>query len=433
MDPQHGRTRLAKGFIVAAPASGSGKTLITLGLIRALKNKGLRVLSAKTGPDYIDPQFHAAASGAPCINLDPWAMGPETCRSAVAQLGRKADVVVIEGVMGLFDGPMGARGSTADLAADLGLPVVLVVDASHQAQSAAAILKGFQSFRDDIEVVGVIFNRVKSDRHYEVLSSAINAQSILGAVRHDESIKVPSRHLGLVQAFENQQLEKLIEDTASRVARETELDRLLLLSTEVSNQPSSPSLPPLGTRIAIARDEAFSFFYSHILNDWRAGGVEISFFSPLANEAPQSTANAIFLPGGYPELHAARLAASNHFFDAIRRATVPVYGECGGYMVLGNAIVDASGRLHAMAGLLPVTTSFAKPKLHLGYRQLEPFAGPWTKKLRGHEFHYSTIEKTGNAQPLFRAKDAADSDLGPIGMVKDKVMGSYAHIISEAP
>ena len=427
---------MAKGFIIAAPQSGSGKTLVTLGLLRAFKNRRLKVVSAKAGPDYIDPAFHAAATATPCINLDYWAMGETTLRQLASAHAAGSDLLVIEGVMGLFDGPQGARGSTADLAVALGLPVILVVDAAKQGQSIAALVQGFAKHRADVKIAGVILNRVASDRHEAILREALTTTNveILGALRHIDSLTLPSRHLGLVQAQENQQLEAFIEHAASRVARETFLDKILESAAVIANQAGETVSPvPLGQKIVIAKDDAFSFLYAHQLSDWRAGGAEISFFSPLADEAPDKSADAVFLPGGYPELHAGKIAANQRFLGGLRQFKGLIYGECGGYMVLGDGLIDANGKSHAMASLLPLTTSFAKRKLHLGYRQLKPLCGPWKQPLRGHEFHYSTTQSQNGGEPLFHAYDAAGGDLGKIGQRVDKVLGSYAHIISVAP
>jgi cobyrinic acid a,c-diamide synthase len=425
---------LAKAFVVAAPASGSGKTMITLGLLRALKHRGVNVASAKVGPDYIDPRFHEAASGQPCFNLDPWAMSPDMSSGLLATLG--ADLVIVEGVMGLFDGPEGAKGSTADLARDLGLPIILVLDASRQAQSIAALAQGFINFREGLDFAGLILNRVASDRHAALLTAALAPLEvpILGVVRRCDSLIWPSRHLGLVQAQENQALESFIESVFLRVARETNLDKLLTIGADLRFVAANhPLLPPLGQHTAVARDTAFSFAYPHILEGWKKSGAELSFFSPLNNEPPDPEADAVFLPGGYPELHAGRLAQNQDFLNGLRGSKALIYGECGGYMVLGDAIIDAEGRTHAMAGLLPLTTSFATRKLHLGYRQLTPLAGPWAMPLRGHEFHYSTIEHEGKSERLFAAADASGKPLGEIGLRRDHVMGSYAHVICEAP
>ena len=425
---------MAEAIIIAAPSSGSGKTLITLGLIRALKNKGLKVASAKIGPDYIDGRFHEAASGQPCVNLDYWAMGWAECANRLEAIGKGQDLVIIEGVMGLFDGPDGAKGSTADLAERLGIPILLIVDAARQAQSIAALVHGFSSFRPGLKFAGLILNKVGSDRHMGILMRALatDAPPILGMMRHNDSYSLPSRHLGLVQAMENQQLEAFIETAAAGVARETILDTIVESAAEISNQSKSVDygLPPLSQKIAIAQDVAFAFSYPHVLNDWQKAGAELSFFSPLNNETPQG--DAVFLPGGYPELHAGKLAANTRFLGGLRNFKGLMYGECGGYMVLGDGIVDRDGTKHAMAGLLPLTTSFAARNLTLGYRQLIPLCGPFKAPLRGHEFHYSTIESQGASEALFHAQDASGNDIGKLGQRIGNVMGSYAHIISEA-
>ncbi len=431
--PPCGRTGLAKAFIVAAPHSASGKTVLTVGLIRALKNRGLRVASAKIGPDYIDPHFHEHASARPCPNLDLWAMGADGCAAILQDLAIDTDIVVIEGVMGLFDGPQGAAGSTADLAEALDLPVILAIDTGHLAQSIAAIAHGYTNFRPQVKIAGLILNRVKSDRHVAILTENLGPFQILGKVRHNDSLVLPSRHLGLVQAQEIQSLESTIETIASTVTRETELDLIVELGRPIANHDATSPLPPLGQHMAIARDAAFSFVYPHLLSGWRSLGAEVWFFSPLANEAPTKNADAVFLPGGYPELHAEKLAGNHHFLESLRNTKAMVYGECGGYMVLGQELVDANNHVHQMAGLLPVSTSFARRKLHLGYRQLKPFNGPWQSPLRGHEFHYSTEMVRDRAAPLFNARDAAGNDLGAIGARVGNVMGSYAHVIAAAP
>jgi cobyrinic acid a,c-diamide synthase len=233
---------------------------------------------------------------------------------------------------------------------------------------------------------------------------------------------------------ENQDLETFIETAALAVARETVLDRILGFAGQlVDDSVIRESLPPLGQRIAIARDTAFAFAYPHLMHQWRRSGASLTFFSPLANEPPAAGSDAVFLPGGYPELYAARLAANADFLDSLRKFKGLIYGECGGYMVLGDALVDGTGTSHAMAGLLPVVTSFASRKLHLGYRQLVPEPGaPWTSPLRGHEFHYSSIVHEGTADRLFTARDAAGRKLAPMGLRRGRVMGSYAHVICEA-
>ena len=423
---------MAKAIVVAAPASGSGKTLITLGLLRAFRNRGMRVAAAKVGPDYIDPRFHEAATGRACYNLDPWAMSPALINSLTAELAKESDLIIIEGVMGLFDGPRGARGSTADLAQTLGLPVVFVLDCRHQAQSAAALVHGFASFRPGLTLSGVILNRVASPRHEALLREAIS-QELLAAFPNDSNLIWPSRHLGLVQAQENPDLDQFIEAAAARTTPAL-LDRLFDVAAPFNPLPGHAALPPPGQNIAVARDDAFSFAYPHVLDGWRKQGASLSFFSPLADEAPAPHADVVFLPGGYPELHAGKLAANALFLNGLRSHSGLVYGECGGFMVLGESLTDAEGMAHPMAGLLPLVTSFAARKLNLGYRKLTPLAGmPWAKSLMAHEFHYSTLVSEGPADRLFDAADATGEALPPMGLRRGRVMGSYAHVIAEVP
>jgi cobyrinic acid a,c-diamide synthase len=431
---QSGKPR-CKALLIAAPASGSGKTLITLGLLRAFRDSGLRVAAAKIGPDHIDPRFHEAASGRACFNLDGWAMAPSQIAALLDHLCEGTDLLIIEGVMGLFDGPRGARGSTADVAALLGIPVLLTLDCRHQAQSAAALVQGFASFRADVTVSGVILNRVASERHEHLLREALGHQ-VIAALRNDEALAWPSRHLGLVQASENPARESFIAEAARRVAHPDLLARLLagaLVPAPAAIASRHQLLKPLGQSIAVAADDAFSFAYPHVLDGWRRAGATLSFFSPLADELPDPRADAVFLPGGYPELHAGRIAAASRFLDGLRRHPGLVYGECGGYMVLGETLTDAEGRPHAMAGLLPLATSFATRKLHLGYRRLTPLGNaPWADDIRAHEFHYSTLTTEGTADRLFAAHDAAGTPLPPMGLRRGRVMGSYAHAICEA-
>ena len=433
-------TTSPKGLVIAAPSSGSGKTLVTLGLLRAFAKAGHNVGSAKAGPDYIDPRFHEAATGRPCVNLDAWAMPSDQVKTIAAEAAEGRSLLVIEGVMGLFDGAETGEGSTADLAGLLGFPIILVVDALRQSQSAAALVRGFASHRSDCRIAGVIFNKVATDRHESILRTAMKPLEIpvLGCVRNIYELEVPSRHLGLVQASEHESLERFIETAADLVAAALDLDGLGTLADGHAHAPDAArTLPPLGQKIAFADDRAFAFSYPHLLNGWRQAGAELSAFSPLNDEAPAADADAIYLPGGYPELHAGKLADNSAFLDGLRAAAergVLIYGECGGFMVLGDGLIDADGHSHKMSGLLSVVTSFEKRKLHLGYRRLT-CAGPlpFGKILRGHEFHYSTLISQGAGEALFEARDAAGRNLGRIGLRAGTVMGSYAHIIDQEP
>jgi cobyrinic acid a,c-diamide synthase len=442
----------APGLIIAAAGSGSGKTTVTLGLLRALRDAGVRVASAKVGPDYIDPQFHAAASGQPCLNLDPWAMRPATRAALVAQLSATADIIICEGVMGLYDGiDASGTASTAELAAELGWPVMLVVDAQGVAASAAALVQGLVAppaslARDGLQVAGVIFNRVGGARHLEMLCEAVQRShphlSVLGGLARTAGIALPERHLGLVPAGENAQLEEVIGRAARLVADSIDLAALRRCARSShlrSDAPIGAPVPPLAQRIAIARDDAFVFAYPWLLDGWRSAGAELAFFSPLADEAAPEDAAAVYLPGGYPELHAGRLAAAERFISGLRRAAARgtvIYGECGGYMVLGEALVDGPGRRHAMAGLLPLVTSFAAPKLHLGYRAVtlrcDTPLGRAGSSYRAHEFHYASIVQEGAAESLFDVADSRGHRLATAGLRSGAVCGSFIHLIDHA-
>ena len=444
-------TGVARGLLIAAPASGSGKTLLTLALLRRFRSDGLSVASIKVGPDYIDGAFHSAASGRPCLNLDTWAMRPETVAALVRRAGEGSELVLGEGVMGLFDGASGGSpggaGSTADLAARTGWPVVLVVDAQGMAASAAALLKGFAGFRSDVEVAGVIFNKVGGPGHAALLREACAPLGIpvLGALPRRADLVLPDRHLGLVQAAEHPDLEGLLERAAGWAGEHLDLAALAGLARTAASDPcpghgGPPVLPPLGQRIAVARDAAFAFAYPFVLDGWRAAGAEILPFSPLADEPPDAGADAVYLPGGYPELHPGRLAGNRRFLEGLRAAAgrgAAVYGECGGYMVLGKGLEDPQGDRHAMAGLLPVVTSFRRPRLNLGYRQARlAAAGPLGAAgaaFRGHEFHFARLLGGEGESPLFHCRDARGQDLGAAGARAGTVAGSFVHLVDRAP
>jgi len=431
------------GLMIAAPSSGSGKTTVTLGLMRALKKRGVRIAPGKAGPDYIDPAFHAAATGEPCLNYDPWAMRRELLLANAGRTVADGRALIIEAMMGLYDGAADGSGTPADLAAALGLAVILVVDCARLSHSVAALVSGYAGHRGDITVVGVILNRVGSDRHEAMLRDALGRISmpIFGVIRQDPALKLPERHLGLVQAGEHGALEAFIDHAAATIEADCDLDAILAAAQPLRFRAESEpaALKPLGQRIAIARDLAFAFVYEHLIAGWCGQGAELSFFSPLQDEAPDSGADAIYLPGGYPELHAERLAGATSFRSATRSAAergVRIFGECGGYMALGEGLVAADGRRHAMLGLLPLITSFAERKRRLGYRRVTPFDnaifdGPMT----AHEFHYATIVSEGAAEPLFSVADALGEDLGRAGLRRSNVAGSFMHLIDrlEAP
>lgn len=431
-----------KGLVISAPASGSGKTTVTLGLIAALRARGLVIQPFKSGPDYIDPAFHRAAAGRESFNLDSWAMGPEQIAHLVGK-AVGADLALAEGSMGLFDGVArhggAGNGASADIAALTGWPVLLVLDCRGQAQSVAAIALGFRQMRRDLRLAGVVLNRVASARHEALMRLALDAVAIpvLGVLPRDAGIELPERHLGLVQAREHAALDLLLSRAGECMARHLDLDAILAAAGGgLAPQPHRPLSPPAG-RIALAQDDAFSFVYPHLLDGWRAGGATILPFSPLADQAPDDSAGACWLPGGYPELHAGALAAAARFRDGLARfaLTRPVHGECGGYMAMGAGLVDAAGKRHRMAGLLGIESSYASRRMHLGYRlatPLAPLAGIHAGVLTGHEFHYATILDQPDA-PLAHVTDAEGVPVSETGSRRGNATGSFFHLIGERP
>ena len=429
------------GLLVSAPASGTGKTTVTLGLLRALREDGVAVQPFKCGPDYIDPAFHRAACGRASFNLDSWTMDTPLI-DAIASHGHDADLLLAEGAMGLFDGAarVGAagHGTAADIARHMGWPAVLVIDVSGQAQSAAATALGFARFDPTLTIAGVILNRVASPRHERLVRAGLDAAGIrvFGALPRRADLTLPERHLGLVQAEEQAGLDTILERYAALLRERVDLAALRDAARAGHAPVAAARLPaPPAQRIAIARDLAFSFLYPHVLEGWRCAGAELLPFSPLADEGPAGDADFVWLPGGYPELHAGRIAAAERFLAGLRRhaASRPVHGECGGYMVLGEALIDREGRSHRMAGLLGLVTSHAERKLHLGYRRAEslsPIAGlPAGAALRGHEFHYATTVSLDDP-PLMRVTDADGAPVAETGSRRGLASGTFFHMVA---
>lgn len=429
------------GLLISAPSSGTGKTTVMLGLARALAQDGLAVQPFKSGPDYIDPAFHRAATGRASFNLDSWAMD-ETLLATIAGEARGADIVVAEGSMGLFDGVAkpGAtgHGTSAETARRLGWPVILVLDVSGQAQSAAATALGFAQYMPDLPFAGVILNRVASPRHDRLTRLGMERAGlpVLGSLPRRGDLALPERHLGLIQAVEHPDLEQAICDYAAFLRENVDLGAIRSAAASVA-QPAPGHLPkPPAQRIGLAQDAAFSFTYPHLLEGWRRAGAEILPFSPLADDAVPD-ADLIWLPGGYPELHGQTLASASNFMTSLGKhaETKPVHGECGGYMVLGQGLTDKSGTRHRMAGLLGLETSFEKRKFHLGYRKATltaPMPGYAAGSvLRGHEFHYTTILSEPDA-PLAEVVDAEGAPVAETGSRRGHVTGTFFHLIAEA-
>jgi cobyrinic acid a,c-diamide synthase len=435
----------ARGLLISAPRSGAGKTTVTLGILKALARRGASVRSAKAGPDYIDGAFHAAATGHSSVNLDSWAMPPMLIDALVAEAARDADIFIVEGAMGLFDGVpgiAGRSGAAADIAARLRLPVLLVLDVAAQSQSAAAVVRGFATHDPDVRIGGVVLNRVGSARHRQMIIEAIAKLGVpvFGAIPRDATIGLPERHLGLIQAGEHGELQEKLDRLGDMAETHLDLDAIVAMATPLKDAAidTTPALPPPGQTIALASDAAFSFVYPHLLESWRGTGAEIVSFSPLADQPPPEHCTVCWLPGGYPELHAGKLASATRFRDGLIQfaATRPVHGECGGYMVLGEGLEDAGGERHAMTGLLGHSTSFHQRKLHLGYREARLLArspiGAAGTRIRGHEFHYASLISSGADDPLVELTDAHGNGITERGGRRGHVTGTFFHAIARA-
>lgn len=394
-------------FIIAAPTSNSGKTTVTLGLLRALENRGLNTQPFKVGPDYIDPKFHEIASGKPGINLDLFMMDNNDIHTTYSSYTKQVDVVCIEGVMGLFDGARKAEGSTAELSKVLNLPVILVVDAKSVAYSVAPLLYGFKHFDTDIQIAGVIFNRVNTKSHYLFLQEACQDVGIptFGHLPFIPEAEIPSRHLGLsidkIEAY---------DETIERVAEqlETYVDLDLILKTCAKSEPQSVDGIPSQTsqyKIAIAKDEGFNFTYVQNIETLKEMG-EVTFFSPI-NDSQLPQADFVYLPGGYPECFTEQLAQNTTMLESIKiyaEAGGHLLAECGGMMYLGKSIIDQSGKRFPMAHVFDFETSLQDMKLTLGYRRIMFGDFEW----KGHEFHYSKLlgdETTPSQATIYSARD----------------------------
>lgn len=424
-----------KGLILGAASSNAGKTLITTGLLSAFAQQGADMIGAKTGPDYIDPAFHQAACGQQSVNLDPFAMDDATLRYYAQRA--PAQNLLIEGVMGLFDGAVGLQVSTSTLASQLGLPVILIMNVRGQSQTAgyiAAALRGLQPL-----ITGVILNEVGSDRHAALIETVLADEGLsrFGAVPTNAALAVPSRHLGLVQMAELEASPDWADfiTKAGHIMRDScDLAAIKAAFAPLASAADITLAPPPAQHITIIRDAAFGFTYQHQIENWHQSGAEISFVSALQDEAISPKTGFVFLPGGYPELHLPRLSQCQVFMQSLRACAaraIPIYGECGGYMSLGDAIIDKDGTAYEMAGLLPLTTSYQERKRHLGYRHMSLCDGApsyLAHASHGHEYHFTTALREAG-QPLFDIKDAAGNALGKTGLIKGSVCGSYCHII----
>ena len=433
-----------KAVVIAGMQSGTGKTTVATGLMAALRKRGLRVQPYKVGPDYIDPTYHTAACGRPCRNLDRWLLSLPVLQALFARSAAGADITVIEGVMGLFDGRTGEgeRASTAEVAKALGAPVLLVLDVAKLARTAAAMVAGVRAFDPALPLAGVILNRVASDTHLAAVAPAIEQATgvpVLGAIRRVDSLQLPERYLGLIPVAEGPAATLFLEGAASAMEDAVDLDRLLRQLPDIALPKDAlaglfpQGTLPVRTRIAVARDRAFHFYYEDSLDLLRAWGAELLPFSPLEDETLPEGAQGVYIGGGFPELFAADLSANTAMLASLRAASrqgLPIYGECGGAMYLGQSLTDRDGHTHHMVGLVPLECSMTQPRLTLGYRSVTARRATMLQqqgeRLPGHEFHWSVQKEQPDA-----AVAAYDIE-GPLarreGYSSGSVLASYIHL-----
>jgi cobyrinic acid a,c-diamide synthase len=434
-----------KSIIIAAPHSGSGKTTVTLGLMECMKRRGLRVAPFKVGPEFIDPGYHRLVTGRPSINLDGWMCGESFVRDTFSRHAEDADMAVIEGVMGLFDGIGGAQeaGSTAQIAKITGAPVFLVVDAKSQARSAAALVKGFAEFDPLVRIAGVIFNNVASENHAGILRDAVASLGtgirVVGCLPRDERLHIPSRHLGLLTAEENPLPGEFLDHLAAVIERHVDMEEVLDVGATPCGCPkpgrprrAAPTEYPV--RIAVARDEAFCFVYEDNLRLLREAGAEIVEFSPLRDDKLPAGIAGIYLPGGYPELFADTLAGNVTLKADVRErieSGMPVYAECGGFIYLTEGVAGAEAQ-SPLVGIFPITTKMLPRRKALGYREVALAAasilGPTGTVARGHEYHYSEMgTMPALVERLYRVSRNG-ADLEPEGYRYRNCLASYIHL-----
>ncbi|MFM8552139.1 MAG: cobyrinate a,c-diamide synthase [Nitrospiraceae bacterium] len=432
-------------LVIAGTGSNVGKTTVTLALLAALRQRGRKVQPFKVGPDYIDPGHHTAATGHPSRNLDGWMLNAETNRAIFARATAEADIAIIEGMMGLFDSssPSSEVGSTAELAKLIEAPVLLVIDGSAMSRSAAAMASGYARFDPALRVAGVLFNRVGSDGHFQLLKAAVEAEtdlSVVGYLKPDQTLTIGDRHLGLRTAIEQDTTE--LYDRLGRAAAETvDLGKVEALARSASEYVRGEAVGARGekkasphVRIGLAYDPAFCFYYPENLELLEAEGAELVRFSPIKDQAMPDV-DLLYLGGGYPELYGRELAGNRTMLASIRRFAEQegtVYAECGGMMYLTQAIRDFEGNVHQMVGLFPAEAMMRKPGLTLGYREVEltiPCAiGRPGLKVRGHEFHYSSLVPNGTLDYACAVTDAKGQPRSPDGLVHGNVVALYAHL-----
>jgi cobyrinic acid a,c-diamide synthase len=436
-------------LVIAGTGSGVGKTTVTLGLIQAFRNQGLRVASFKCGPDYLDPTYHSRASGQTCQNLDSWMMGKEALLSTFQRASENADLAIVEGVMGLFDGltPTAETGSTAEIAKLLKAPVLLVIDASGMARTIAAIAKGFRDFDPELKLAGVVANWIGSRGHLKLLHTAMSATfgdqvPLLGGLIKSPELAFPERHLGLLTADEQNVPDSLLQAWGGACQEYLNMNQALKLAQSAPEilmtataSLEAPNAPRRTCRIGIAHDEAFHFYYEYNLRSLQSSGAELIFFSPLQDEKLPDV-DGLYLGGGYPELFATQLSQNLSIRNSIRDFAFqnkPVYAECGGLMYLSEKIVNVEGESFPMVGLIPGTATMGKKLKAMGYVEIETeqdtLLGPHGLRFRGHQFRYSDLSVNSDlpVEYAYRVRRRRDQETFSEGYARNRVLGTYVH------
>ena len=426
-------------LIIAATQSGSGKTTITAGILAALKNRGLKVQAYKVGPDYIDPGFHEIASSKPAHNLDSWLVGKEKLADIFLSTYGDADIAIIEGVMGLYDGGKGGVSSTAEVAKILNAPVILVIDAKSMGTSAAAVALGFREFDKSINFAGVILNRVGSDSHKKIICDALDELGIknFGAIKRDENFVLPERHLGLVPTAENN-FADVIEKISVAVENQIDFDALINLAKNSPSLEEKIFLPQNiehKIKIAVAKDEAFNFYYAESLRELEKLGAEIIFFSPLNDETLPKNISGLIFGGGFPEIFADRLEQNKTMRESVKnisREGLPIFAECGGYMYLMKSIKDFDGKIFEMCGVIDNSAEMTKKLQMVGYvdsaLKKNCIIGKIGDKIHAHEFHFSTEAENLSDRNIFDCERLRTGKKYSAGYAEKNIVASYLHI-----
>ena len=436
-------------IVIAATNSGAGKTSISIGLARALTRRGLKVQTFKVGPDFLDPTYLSIASERTCYNLDSWMMGAEYLPKLFARTTTNADIAIIEGVMGLYDGasPTSLEGSTAEVADILNAPIALIANARGLSRSFAAMIKGFASFEERITVSAVIANRCGSDRHKKWLSESLAAAELpemIGAIKRQSFPELPSRHLGLVTADRENLKAEVIDKLADICEQSIDIDNLIKIASkaktiEVDNENDEAAIPVNSMRLGIARDSAFHFYYRDNLEALETHGCQLVEFSPVSDASLPENLDGLYLGGGYPEEFAEALSANETMRNSIAEfagSNKPIYAECGGLMYLGKKLITANAKEYPMVGLLDITTKMLDRFRTLGYVQVDLLQDSlWGAKdttIRGHEFHYSDItestENNNGLQKVYSVKRRSGSESSIEGFQKQNILASYTHL-----